>query len=652
MTHRLPHLASMEDIDHWADRFDARAELPNIVRRLIKGNNDTILELHMGGGSTVGFGGFDGRVVTTTASTFVPAGLSVWEMGVSRDPETKANSDYKKRTEDSKGIDRGDSTFVFVTPRLWAGAEGWAVKKRAEEEWKNVIAITAAELYSAMEDVPAVHVYFSELNGVPANGVRTLLSWWNAFISGTNDLLSPETLTRGRTAEVEALLRKLDQDSKSHIYIEAPSVDDVMAFVAAALIQAADAGHPEHLDRSLVVFEPGAMHFLGQYQKLLILIPFDDSLVRAAELATENAVIMRVGAGSPSQISLPRLPIAQTRELMVQAGVEEAESQRLALAGYRSVPLLRARLRGEPTLEADVATRALVDSSVARRLWLLGGWNADRTGDLEVIRGVIEHAFEGSELAQMTANVDPIFTRVGSSWRVIAPEVHLVAVTGQLSVDDLKRFEGAIQAVLGAVDPTLDLPQRERWKASLFGPGRLHSSDLRTGIATTLAAFGALGGDTQLQVGPTPRGWAALIVRALFQRANEDESGQLWLSLLDLLPLLAEAAPDEFIVALERELDTDGPFKSRLFAEVDDPMTSSSPHVYVLWGLETIAWSEDYLASAVELLARLVDLDPGGNLSNRPLRSLEDIFRPWLPQTAATLEQRLAVLRAVLRRHP
>ena len=93
---------------------------------------------------------------------------------------------------------------------------------------------------------------------------------------------------------------------------------------------------------------------------------------------------------------------------------------------------------------------------------------------------------------------------------------------------------------------------------------------------------------------------------------------------------------------------------TRLFTGDEDTMFSSLPHTGLLWALETLAWSRDHVGRVVPLLAQLDGLDPASELrpkenrsdrvANRPLASLKGIFRSWLPQTSATLDERLQVL--------
>jgi len=72
----------------------------------------------------------------------------------------------------------------------------------------------------------------------------------------------------------------------------------------------------------------------------------------------------------------------------------------------------------------------------------------------------------------------------------------------------------------------------------------------------------------------------------------------------------------------------------------------------LLWALEGLAWSGDYLVRVATLLADLATRDPGGTWSNRPENSLVSILLPWFPQTFAPKEKRVACLKAVRHDHP
>lgn len=653
MTYRLPHLASLQDIIEWADRIVSRSDLPNVARRLVSQTNDSIIKLDMGGDEEVTFGGYDGKVLAGRGTPFVPEGASVWEFGTSTDFRTKANGDYQKRTNVPLAVVPSETTFVFVTPRRWVDADKWAAGKKADGVWKDVVVFDAADIYGAMEDAPAVHIQFSEAVGKPANSVGGLEDWWNRYRAPVGGLLTPELVLAGRANEAAALLRTLRDQETGHTWIAAASIDDVLAFVASTLLTAPPEAGSDLLDRSLIVYEPGALRFLDTTSKLLILLPFEQSLVREADLVTSHHVILHAPIGATAQISLPKIPIANAETILTALGAPADTVHGLALASFRSIPLFRSRVAGTPTAGGQMLVQTLASAVVARRSWLLGAWNSSRTGDADVFTrmvGAREDPY--AVLHQMSEAADPIFTTVGATWKVISPGTHFEVVANNLTSDDLTGFEVAVQTVLGAIDPTLQVEPAERWRAGVFGPARLHSSDLRNGIATTLAAFGGLGDGYRAGSGPTLRGWAELAIRALLERANEDKTGQLWLSLADVLPLLAEAAPDVFLDAIDIAIADEGSLRPHLFSDNTDDWSSSSPHVYVLWALETLAWSPDHLATVTETLARLAELDPGGKLSNRPANVLTNTFRPWMPQTSATTDDQIAVIKALTERYP
>ena len=63
---------------------------------------------------------------------------------MNRDIQTKANNDITKRAANPLGHIKSDSTFVFVTPREWAGADTWVLANQTG--WKKLVVYTAVEL--------------------------------------------------------------------------------------------------------------------------------------------------------------------------------------------------------------------------------------------------------------------------------------------------------------------------------------------------------------------------------------------------------------------------------------------------------------------------------------------------------------------------
>lgn len=132
-----PHLAGLSDIIRCADYQIARSDLPTLIGRLIRADNDRVVRLEMRSEEEVNGGGFDGEVFAQVATPFVPEGFSIWEVGTSKDPADKAQKDYKKGTDSPGDVDIANTAFVFVTPRHWPGKNDWAKKKMDDPKWKT-----------------------------------------------------------------------------------------------------------------------------------------------------------------------------------------------------------------------------------------------------------------------------------------------------------------------------------------------------------------------------------------------------------------------------------------------------------------------------------------------------------------------------------
>src|SRR5262249_27305602 len=127
--------------------------------------------------------GFDGVVETPAGNEFVPTGSSRWEMGVDKDPKTKAQDDFDKRTANTPLEEREKAVFVFVTPRVWQKKDEWAQAQATTSGWRDVIAYDANDLEHWLEIAPAVDVWFTHLDGRVSQGVQDLQSYWNALRS-------------------------------------------------------------------------------------------------------------------------------------------------------------------------------------------------------------------------------------------------------------------------------------------------------------------------------------------------------------------------------------------------------------------------------------------------------------------------------------
>ena len=288
---------------------------------------------------------------------------------------------------------------------------------------------------------------------------------------------------------------------------------------------------------------------------------------------------------------------------------------------------------------------------------LIGAWSASPTdqADCAMVATVVacEYAQLERDLAEWTASDDPPFRCSAFSWRLVAPLDAWTLLEPALTPDDVARWHEAALRVLAEPNPILDLPLADQPFAAIHKVRRLWSDDLRRGMAQGAALLGAAG-NTPLGGGRTGPDHAAILVSELLTKANDDATGRIWQSLSDVLPLLAEAAPRQFLDGVDAGLTGEPPLLQRMFIVSQDtaPWPVPSPHTGLLWALETLCWSSEYLSRAVETLARLAEIEPKGQRANRPITSLRDVLLPWRPRTSAPAKRRLAVINGLLSSHP
>jgi hypothetical protein len=73
MFHRT--LANATDIHEWANRLEARALLPRVIRRLIQASMPGLIRLNIRADEGIQEPGWDGITETSVGHVFVPQGL-------------------------------------------------------------------------------------------------------------------------------------------------------------------------------------------------------------------------------------------------------------------------------------------------------------------------------------------------------------------------------------------------------------------------------------------------------------------------------------------------------------------------------------------------------------------------------------------------
>lgn len=281
---------------------------------------------------------------------------------------------------------------------------------------------------------------------------------------------------------------------------------------------------------------------------------------------------------------------------------------------------------------------------------LAGAWNEKNEADISILSKITSKAypdwsFAVKEMLELPSS--PLSLQNGL-WKVVKRVDLSNALASRIFDQNLDIFKECAITVLTERDPSFELPPEERYAAIIHKKVATHSQDLRKGLAEGLAMIGNMSDKLSRCSHLKPENTAVLAVREIFKNAD----WVLWGSLNNLLPSLAEAAPGEFLNAVENALRLSPCPFDELFSQERGALTGSNYLTGLLWALEGLAWEEEYLVRVCVVLGEIANHDPGGNFANRPANSLITILLPWFPQTTAPIKKRKVAVQTLHKEFP
>jgi hypothetical protein len=659
-------------LDEWVlgNAREAQSIIVELVWRLVAASCPKPKERRFPLGDSIGQHGPDGILnVDLAFDPFVPEARSFWEIGTGLGAGKKATSDYKGLVEEIPESIRLESAFVFVTPRsgrrdwehTWKeDAQGaWLAERREKRDWRDVRIIDGTKLIDWVHQFPPVELWLAQRTiGVHVQQLETPEQRWELVRTiGEPPPLTPKLFLTGRDAACERL-KEIVAGTSVQLKLETHFPDQVVDFVSAYLADLDTDTRADTAGRWLVVSSVDAWNTLASPGEHLVLVA-DPILDLSGGMGTRliqkarrygHAVIFGGPAGGipdPASVPLGAPRSEQVREALEQLGYSSERARTLAQKSGGNLGSLLRCLQNLSLLP-DWATGTIASELAIATI--LGSWT-----DASVADRAIAENLSGNSYGEWIVGMREVALRPGTpltqrdgNWRFSARYEGWYALGPKLFDEHLGRLQHSAVAVLTESDPQFQLPGDQRYASSIHGKVLAHSHLLRNGLAESLALLGS----HPTALTSCSRGQAEVTAVLTVREILADADWERWASLNDLVPLLAEAAPSEFLDAVEKAFtNTPCPF-DLVFAEEGDGVTGRTYMSGLLWALETLAWDPDYLTRVVICMGELAARDPGGRWSNRPANSLTTILLPWFPQTCAPVAKRASAVTALLAELP
>ena len=639
---------------NWSDQRVAQDMLPVMVRRLIS-TTTKINSIAMPGGESVSEPGWDGIVSVAVGNAWVPDGHSYWEISTSVAPAKKASSDFQKRISALSAEQAAQATFVFVTSRRWRGKAAWQARKGNQKVWADVLVWDADDLEAWLETSSTTSLWMASQVGIAGPGITTVEAYWDHWHQQSNPILTSAALLTGRELARDELLKSISQ-LEDLIAVMADSQSEAVGFACAQLVESGDSL------RAVCVTAEEGWQFVDTNPGIELVVVADNQLVshRAPRKGMSLIIPLAVGdrafnlmgaaenAAEQNVIELRRPRPDEFEKALLELGVAPSDAARYTGTLGRSWTVFRRWFAVNPAVRKPEWLDAS-NVNALHVLTLVGAWDGDSQGDRACVEQIANRTYEEIEAAllELASRDDAPVLKIGHLWKAKAPLELLSVLGSRLPGAILSRFFQVAMAVFEEPDPVLDLEDDKRWMASIYGNVREHSGIVLDAMADSIAKLGYFS-----EVNPT----AELVgreVRKFIKKLLANASEDRWLSISPHLRSFAEAAPEEYLSVIKENLSSSNKTVLRLITETQHSSgLGHCWHADLLWSLEMLAWNPSRLNTVAGILATLSNTAVRGNWSNTPFNSLVSLFRPWCPQTAASVDLRISVVGNVVKQHP
>lgn len=645
------------EIDTWAKAYPRKAQeiLPELIIRLILCTSSQIEDYNFPIEKGIQYSGYDGTLIASEASSYFPAGKSVWEFGTNDDALSKFSSDIDKRHGEPLGVSVGDTAFIFATLKIWnhkTSIEELINESKTKYDWKDIRIIDGSKIALWLQTHTAVATWFANIMGKHIDGIRTLEDYWKDYCSTTVPSLNAEYFLIGREGQIDYLTKWDGKKSGCHTLISESVLESTLFLIAYALKH-----NKSLLGQALIVESVEAWNRLIAKKESCLLVPVFN-FTEEIRCPTEMFVILPVAQYSPiSKITknIESIRLIKRSKSLYHKALEaigyqaidftkvETETKRNFLPLYRMITTIPTRKQPKWLSEPNA-----IDLIPA---FLAGGWNENYEGDkeaIEMLTGLKYEEYIQKITRWLSIEDAPIF-RVFNVYQMVTIPDMWTFLFDSLTERDISKLQNCVVSVFGAENPTFDLPEDQWCMAPVLGKEPKCSELLRQGLTISLILLAEQENrDNNCNINSAEH-YVSSVVRLILEPVK---TWKQWSTIAPSLMLLTEASPEAVLKKIEQEISNAESEMWMLFKPPKDVLMGRSYYTHILWSLEQLVWYENYAVRAIFALVSINERKCEYTLANSPINSLYEVFCTWYPQTCLNCEQRVEVLRNICKTYP
>ena len=578
--------------------------LPELVKRLIH-NSFPTAKLRMPSFDDVWAPGFDGVVDCPEDGQFISAGKSIWEFGTNADSLEKINSDYRKRTDEPKGINKPETVFYLVISKIWTYRQSITEWEEAHrKDWKDVHIYDASKLCDWINSEPAVCAWLLEQYGdektLRFSSVREA---WRSFSSQTDPPMHSSMFINGRENALSSFANNI---RNTVCRVRANTFLEAYGFCLSALMQKS-----EESNTVIVVHDESAYFELTRLvagKIFLLSFPF------TGRVSTDNQTIVCFSVESSLTSGIiDLLPLWKTQYCasLQEMGLSNTDAEDCYLKTHGNL-LSLIRLIPGTTVTSGPKWASSPDVDSLRPLVFLRQFNATDPLNRKIISRLSGEEFACIErkFESFLRMEDSPIKRIDSTYYIINYEEAWVTlnINAYDSISD--RLHNTVESLLSECKET---------DYYLLRP--ITAIILR--LIYNYVTFKRRDPDNnEVCV------WVENVLKFVHEKECEEV-------VFDSLMMLAEAAPDKVMHFLEAE-SNDGIVFTAFHSQNSNPSGCNS----VLHTLMALAYEERCAIRACRLLFRLLAIEDDLQLQSTTRDSLLSALCLWDNSNALSIEEK------------
>ena len=627
-------------ITEFLQKTDYKRQLPELIRKLLSETSDCMINF---GEPFTGVCKLpaenDLGELTASISDWISLNQSYWaiDCGLNGD-----NIIFDTLNCDNSGESNEFSqlNLVLVSPKVIQKREEIQNKYKEHGNWKKVFVLDAKYISKWLQISFVTKCWFEEKIGLNSKDIVTAEKWWEYWSNHTDPKITMQFVNSIYSRCTKEFLDMIS-DNFSEISIFGKSKIEIIAFVISSFNEITG---QNIFDKTVIIKNPKVK--IPENRKLIVIQSFSN-FDEVEQISRNDLLVINVNPSikyvTPHRITLSVSPIEFKNDLALLEKYDP-ESEHLTHKSNCSITVLRRIISNE----SELLPKWVKDDSVLRMLIpfsLCGAWvNDSRYLDLKTITKISNG--KGDEIHQnlkclLELEESPIIQH-GEVFRVESQFESLKLIGNIIERTHFDQFLDCVEEFLSERDPVLELPIEEWWTEDFYGPMGSYSEFISEGICEALNILAnhedvIVRDELKINI----QGKIDGIVQKLFYNLNSDR----WLSIRKYLPHLAEAAPENFLIGIENDLQRTVPAIKVLLGSTGGVTGGDNLRTELLWALEKLAWHEEYFERVCGILFQLQKFEIEDNWSNTAHKSTDDLFRLEMPSTLLPISDRVEVLR-------